>query len=131
MKIIRAYPPNFRAIVSIFSHARKQGVIFTFGDTIYNPSGGIIPDALRVHESVHSDRQGASPDAWWEQYLSSAAFRFDEELPAHRAEFAFLAAANIYRSQVEKHLRAVADRLSGPLYGCMVSFDKAKELISA
>ena len=58
MKIITSRPPNFIDVVTVFPRAAERGVIFAFGDTIYNPSNIVITAALMAHESVHGSRQG-------------------------------------------------------------------------
>src|SRR4051812_39011441 len=90
MEIVVARPPNFDAIVEVFPFAQNAGVIFTYGQTIYNPSAVSISPALKCHESVHAQRQGSNEEeirAWWERYLKEPMFRLEEELLAHRAEY--------------------------------------------
>ena len=57
MKIIVARPPNFAAIAAALPMADKPGVIFCFGDSIYNPAGGPISPWIMTHERVHSKQQ--------------------------------------------------------------------------
>ena len=57
MRIEVAKPPNFERILEVFPLAAQAGVIFAFGDVIYNPSGVGIPRALRAHEEAHGLRQ--------------------------------------------------------------------------
>lgn len=103
--------------------------IFSYGDTIYNPFGCEMTKSLFAHEHVHYRRQNGNPSGWWEQYLASARFRLDEEIPAHRAEYlAFLEWAS--RHDRRRALTLMAERLSGPLYGRMISVSEAKNLIS-
>lgn len=124
MKIIKAFPPNCAAINRAF-HIRGKPVFFAYGDKIYNPAGAYIAPAIVVHERVHGERQGADPAAWWQRYIDDAVFRLDEEIPAHRAEYA------CYRStaQTEQQLDLIAKRLSSPLYGNLVSYGLAVELL--
>jgi hypothetical protein len=55
-------------------------------------------------------------------------FRFAQELPAHIKEYQQFCIGQP-RPMRRLYLRVVAERLSGPLYGNMVNYDKAKELI--
>lgn len=127
--IIQDYPPNFAAILAVFPQAATPGIIFAYGNTIYNPSGYPVSEALRAHEFVHLDRQAALFGAalWWEQYLTNSVFRFDEELLAHRAEYRAhdLSSRGVRRMILSR----LASRLSGPLYGRMCSLQEAKRLI--
>ena len=38
-------PPNYEKIASVFD-VKGKPLVFTYGDTIYNPGGGRIPDHL-------------------------------------------------------------------------------------
>lgn len=134
MNIAIAYPPNIDQINEVFPVKGKRGVIFTFGDTIYNPSGITITPALKSHEGVHFNRQTrdiVKITAWWDRYLIDAEFRFAEELPAHRAEFKTFCNLHRDRSQRSRFLHDIASRLSGPLYGDMVNAIEARKRIAA
>lgn len=132
MKIVKRLPPNFEAIAQVLPDAHTPGVIFCYGDTIYNPSGGKISRPLKAHEFVHSVSQEIiGVDEWWSRYLTYAQFRYDEELPAHRAEYATYCETEADRQHRFAYLVTLADRLSGPLYGCVVDFAAAKAAIKA
>lgn len=131
MKIAIARPPNWDEILKVFPVAGKA-VIFTFGDTIYNPEGILIGPALVAHEACHSVRQAKHPgkaDAWWQTYLEDPAFRLAEEVPAHHAEYRNYISRQRDRNEHAKYLHNVALRLSGPLYGGITSLNQAKRLI--
>lgn len=128
MKIVTARPPNFDQIAAVFKAALKPGVIFCYGETIFNPSGRPLSPALIIHESVHSHRQNGKPDAWWERYLVDADFRFEEELFAHQEEYGAVC-KGLTRNQRRGELRQISRRLAGPLYGCMVTREKCARLI--
>ena len=78
MKIIRDYPPNIEAIRAEFE--LNPRVVFTYGETIYNPGGGKITDDLMVHEETHAKQQGDDPGAWWDRYLVDVDFRLNQEV---------------------------------------------------
>jgi hypothetical protein len=125
MKIEIAKPPMFDEILKVFPDAGKHGVIFAWGDTIYNPSGVVISPPLIAHEEVHGARQLESNGAftrtvnterWWEKYLINPEFRYREEIIAHAAEFH---ARNVMvqdRNRRAQLLMATAQRLTAPLY---------------
>lgn len=146
MNIVARKPPNFAQVSAAFPNASDYGVLFCFGDTIYNPSNVYIPPELIEHEAVHSARQLAdywkakdgrewvgsawTPDTWWKRYIEEPEFRFSEELFAHRAEMrAFVDEHGKKKIQCKRYLDLVAGRLSGPLYGSMTSIANAKKLI--
>lgn len=116
--ILVARPPNFEQIRAVFPDADKPGVIFAYGDAIYNPSGGAIPAALLAHEGIHLIRQrnGETTDSWWAKYLTDAEFRYREELEAHIAEFDSQALTMRDRNARAKLLDSTARRLIAPLY---------------
>lgn len=132
MNIIIAQPPNFEEIAEVFPIVKQRNnVIFTYGDNIYNPDNMQITRALHEHECVHSCRQQLTGAAdWWRKYLRDVEFRFDEELLAHRREYAEFSQGKAGRNQRRAALKIIARRLSSPLYGAMVSYGEAKRLIT-
>lgn len=128
MNIIKDLPPMFKEIDAVF-HVAGKPVIFCWGKTIFNPQGISIEPALRVHESVHSSRQGSDVEGWWRRYLDDVEFRLEEEIPAHRMELAVRARG---RNVNLPALRiAMAKRLASPLYGPMIDVDGALKLLAA
>lgn len=126
-QIVVGIPPNYAAIKARFPDCERKGVLFTYGETLYNPSGVSIPRELIVHEAVHSLRQREpGPARWWERYLSESFFMLDEELYAHHAE---------YKACLKRHgprprdLQRIAERLSGPLYGNALTYAQAEHAI--
>lgn len=112
--------------------ASKPGVIFTWGDTIYNPSGITVSNELKAHEGVHFSRQTNHTPAiegWWRRYIADVEFRLAEELPAHRAEYqAFRNRVRCFRSRIS-FVTALSARLASPLYGSLITPAKARSLI--
>jgi len=117
MKILTTFPPNYREISTAFG-VRGRGVIFCYGDTIYNPMRVEVGPELIAHESVHSGRQNGSPEVWWRRYIADPQFRLDEEIPAHRAEYL-----------VSGRLEDIARRLASPLYGSLISIERAIKVL--
>lgn len=115
--IIIERPPNFAQILAAFPDADKPGVIFAYGDNIYNPSAITIPHALLAHEGIHLSRQrdGETADSWWAKYLTDHEFRYREELEAHVGEYDSQA-PQLDRNYRAKLLMATAHRLIAPLY---------------
>ena len=109
-------PPNFRAIVTAFPHAARPGVLFAYGEHIYNPSGVHIPRVLMVHEVKHLARQFQASDAWWDRYIADPEFRYSEELIAHAAELRAGLRATKDRNARYRLLRTTAWRLIADLY---------------
>lgn len=129
MQIVKDFPPLYDEMCSSLN-CRGKSVIFAWGDRIYNPHGGPVHPALVAHEAVHGERQGSDIIGWWRRYMAEPAFRLAEEVPAHQAEFKALSGAG-NRHMRRAALKVVADRLSGPLYGGLVSPAHAKLIINS
>lgn len=133
MIIKKERPPIWDAAVVAFPAVLNMpNVIFSWGDTIYNPGGATISPQLIVHESVHGKRQGRDIEGWWQRYLIDAEFRVQEEIPAHAAEYAaYCSLSGVTSAQCRMYMHAVASRLSSPLYGRMVRYEEARRLIKS
>lgn len=107
------------------------GVVFCYGDTVYNPKGDKLFEPIIAHEEVHSRQQKdcGGPEAWWDRYIAEPKFRFDQELEAHREEYR-VASMHLPRNHRRRVLRGLSERLAGPLYGKMVTKHEAARLIS-
>lgn len=142
MKVIKAYPPNFSTLAKAFPIKGRPGILYAFGDKLYNPSGVKVTPWIMAHEEVHSQRQSimfgmvelshdkkaVARDQWWKRYINEPKFRLEEELLAHRAEWQSYTDHNI-SSGVEKYLDLLSTRLSSPLYGSMISHNDAQRRI--
>jgi hypothetical protein len=129
MKIVRAFPPNYAALCAAFPIRGRPGIIFSYGDTIYNPAGNPLSEALKVHEDVHGRRQNGNPAEWWERYIADKDFRRDEEIAAHCAEAAYVLAIAANRQARRGGVVAIADRLSSPMYGGLMTKREALALL--
>ena len=131
MKIVQERPPNFDAILKVFPNAANPGVIFAYGDIIYSPDRADLPPALISHEAVHGARQlEFGVELWWDAYLVDLGFRYQEELLAHRAEYEHLCLLSPSRNDRRFALKQVAKRLASPLYGKMVTLERAMKDIA-
>ena len=130
MKVVIAEPPMMDEI-DAHTGTRGKPVLYAWGDTIYNPLGVMIPPQLFAHEAIHEKQQALAggPEAWWKRYLEDLPFRLAQEVPAHQAEYLAYARFPVNRRQKRIYLQGLIKRLSGPLYGKLVSRAKAKELI--
>lgn len=128
VRVIKGYPPNYVEIRRCFpSVAGRRDVLFAYGDTIYQPGGKILTDALRAHEEVHSAQQDGDPAGWWQKYMADPAFRLDQEVPAHRAEYRVLLAQGAKQDSLDFVVR----RLASGLYGHGITLQRARELVES
>lgn len=129
MIILNEKPPVWDEVIKRFDIEGKP-VIFAYGDKIYNPFNAIIPDDLMAHEEVHMHQQEKFGDIkkWWVKYLDDSEFRLSQELEAYRTQYEY--AKEYYsRQRMKALLKRIAKDLSSPVYGNIISFDKAKDLI--
>lgn len=127
MNVSYSFPPNFPEVVAAFPAAKQKGVVFTYGDTVYNPSKVDICKSLMAHEEVHAKRQ-TNPVVWWDLYIRDAKFRFKEEALAHQREYQ-VATEGLGRPLRRRTLASIAKRLCSPLYGGLLGFEEAKRIV--
>lgn len=134
MKIIKAYPPNFSQLKKAFPFiVGRPGILYAWGDRIFNPSGVKVTPWILAHEEVHSkQQQQADPyirysiQDWWDKYLAYPIFRLEQEIEAHQAEYrAYPFQGNL------TYLEQIAERLSSPLYGNLISKEDARRAIAS
>ena len=130
-RIVQEFPPLYDELAQVFGLAGKRGVIFSWGHTIYNPYGRMIPPHLIAHEAAHGARQGSSDAtirAWWSRYIDEPRFRLEEEVIGHTAELQWwLKHGN--RNERRRALRTVATRLASPLYGPVIGRSAAEAVL--
>jgi hypothetical protein len=129
LEVVDARPPNYEAVVAVLPGAAQPGVMFAYGGKVYAPGRTSISPELQAHEQVHIDRQGADTDAWWARYLVDVAFRFDEEVLAHRAEWKRYCARHIDQFKRQRALAEIAGKLASGLYGVTISRSEAMAAI--
>lgn len=101
---------------------------FTWGDTIYAPSGEAPPPEIVAHEGVHRRQQAASgPATWWDRWLADPAWRLRQEIAGYGAQYAYL------RDYQPRRARGALDEIerivAGPLYGYSTDWRTARTLI--
>ena len=125
--IYKSFPPNIERIREVLKP--PASAIFCYAPNIYVPSGNNLPPHLVAHEMIHMDQQSDDPDGWWEKYLASPTFRLAEEVPAHVAEYASIVRSGASRKERRFYLNQIAKRLSGPLYGRLLTRDEAVTIL--
>lgn len=124
VQVLIERPPNFDELARVFPIV-GQGVIFSWGDVIYNPQNAKISSSLFAHEAVHQRRQQGGIEDWWRRYIDDTEFRLEEEILGHKAELVMLVAMGMNRQQRRGEAKRIAKRLSGPLYGRLISTARA------
>lgn len=118
MRVVNDFPPNIEEVREQFPLTGNE--LFAWGDIIYNPGGGRIPQQLIDHEKVHQLQQGDDVEGWWEKYLIDIEFRFKQELEAHKEEYRSFCRVTKDRNKQARYLIVIARRLASPMYGKMI-----------
>ena len=128
MKIINDFPPNFDEIEEHFGSIPVT-VVFTYGDTIYAPGHGDISDHLMIHESTHMAQQEGDPESWWKKYLEDPFFRLEQEIEAYHAQYKYYSRIQKDRNKRLRFLHRISVDLSSTIYGGIVGYRQAMQLI--
>lgn len=130
MKIVFTYPPNFELLSKTFGIPRETNIVFTYGNTLYIPSGKAPDRPLLRHEETHTKQQSAvgGPDAWWDRYIKDIEFRLNQELEAYQVQYA--AMFELPHRNRRAYLNAISQDLGGHMYGNLITPEKARELIT-
>lgn len=127
-------PPIFEEAQKLFNLPADQVTFFTYGNTLFNPSGAeVTPDLIR-HEEIHAEQQEHHPTVaklWWERFLHDAEFRIEQEAEAYGAQYKFIIAQPAYadRNKRARLLWEFAKVLSGPMYGRAIGQAAAQQKI--
>lgn len=124
MNIVKAWPPNIEQIRAKITLKRR--IVFTYGNTLYNPHDGKITKSILAHEETHARQQGESPAEWWTKYLADDKFRLSQELEAYQAQLKHYAGIN---KSWMPYLNTIADHLSSFRYGNIIDLPTAKREI--
>lgn len=133
MKVAYDYPPNIDAIRAEFD--LPTGVIFTYGETLYNPDHGVIPPDLMAHEETHQRQQGDDPAGWWKRYLEDVEFRISQEVEAYQNQYNHykmnrcMKNGKLKVNRLRQFAYQLATYLSSPIYGEVITRQEALEKI--
>lgn len=127
MKESYKFPPLYSQIKEVLHP--PDDAIFCFGDIIYNPSKGKIPEDILIHEQRHSiqQRDYTDPELWWYKFLNDSNFRLAEEIEAYATQYQFIK-QHYPNKALKEALSEMAKNLSS-LYNCGISESKAATLI--
>lgn len=127
-KIINDYPPNIAEIRKHFEVDGKE-IYYTYGDTIYNPTGRKIDDDFIHHEEVHMRQQAAvgGPEEWWRRFIEDPKFRIEQEAEAYGKQVRYTRRKNAKRALIDH--ADFAKSLSGPIYGSALTTSEAYQAI--
>jgi hypothetical protein len=106
-----------------------RGVVIAYGTTIY--ARDPLPDHLVEHEKVHLKQQHVmGAKEWWDRYLVDKQFRLDQEIEAYKVQVQHIQQnKKIRKPDREKLIKWVIEQLSGPMYGGIISYQEAKDIL--
>lgn len=130
VKVRYERPPVYENVMAAFNI--RTNVLFTYGDTIYNPGRFYIAHELFEHEKLHMSQQKYNDNdaaLWWGKFLRDPIFRLDQEARAYGVQYRIACQKITDREARNRYLVMIANFLSGPIYGHCVSFQEALILI--
>lgn len=133
MKIEHAFPPNWEDIKAVLN-VDADHTIFTYGDTIYNPGGFRVDEALLAHEMVHQSQQNGlgedGPAKWWDRFLKDPKWRLEQEIEAYRVQWREAQKGITDRNAKAAYLRQISGIIAGPTYGNLLTPAEAMRLLT-
>lgn len=130
MRIIYKKPVLWPVISFFFPAIEWDKIVMTFGHRIYTAKE--LRQDIIEHEKVHMKQQ----TRWLfiafimvTIYFISKRFRLKMEVPAYRAQYQYLITHTDDPEKKALALFNMANQLSSPIYGSMVSLQEAKRLI--
>lgn len=133
MKVSYEQPPVWDQANKLFKlEELKIGAVFTYGDTIYNPSSIALTPELIRHEETHMEQQQANSDvakAWWKRYIQDPQFRLEQEAEAYAAQYKLFCQIHKDRNKQARYLYQIAGLLASPMYGNIVTRTEAQSMI--
>lgn len=111
-----------------------KGLAIVFGNKIYTKYK--LPNHVLAHELVHVRQQYdfiGGPTAWWDEYLTNDKFRLEQEVEAYATQVRYIKEHTEESSRGwRRHMIGeLAADLSGSMYGNLLSFKQAKDLINS
>lgn len=130
-RFIEGRPPVWDALVEAIPTVVDSGPFYlAYDHGIYACNKAPLPPSkqLVVHEEVHfkqQDEYEGGPDAWWSDYLGDERFRLEQEIEAYATQIAW------HKNQGGREwcLHWAASAISSPLYGNLLTYEEAKEVL--
>ncbi len=108
----------------------SDGLIITYYPNIYWIGGNALPPEKVVHESTHLRQQAKyGVEKWWDEYLANPVFRLEQEKEAYINEVNYIRRTVLNRQERFKLIDEIARCLSGSMYGNLVTYHEAINLL--
>lgn len=130
MKISTKIPAIYKTLHKKFGATWDDLIIICVGDTVYTKDPSILREDLLVHEKVHEVQQRVEGSAgWWNKYIEDPQFRLSQEIEAYKIQAHWVRENINDRNLRRRYFKSMANDLSSEMYGNLVTFDQAMEII--
>lgn len=128
MKISDQIPPIYEECAKRFGVKWGQGIIMTYGDTVYCKFP--ISKDLEVHEATHIEQQAKiGKEIWWKKYFDEPEFRLSQEKEAYLNQAKWIKKNIKDRELKFKLLNKIATDFSSSIYGNIITKQEVLDLI--
>lgn len=133
IKLVHEKPPNWEEVKRNFPAVDwDKGVIVTYGNKCYCKYP--LEQDFLIHEDTHrlqQERMGVK--AWWIMYFNSPDFRLAQEFEAYQRQLQAIKNGEVPMNRHYRRERILhcAKALSSEMYGGIISFKEAKELLTS
>lgn len=106
----------------------EKGTIFSYYPNIHSKYE--MPPDVIAHEMVHMVQQEAiTPQTWWHLYFRDEQFRLKQEVEAYSEQYREVCRLTKDRNQRAQRLHQIASFLSGSMYGNLMKYSEAVDII--
>lgn len=130
-KLSKEIPEVYPQLREYFG-VRFEDVLIAYGDTIHCVNDS-LPEHCIAHELVHLEQQQTmGVKEWWDKYLIDPTFRLEQEIPAYRAQIAYLKEHTelMPRDERRQWIKKLKNDLCGSMYGNLITSADADRLLS-
>ena len=131
MKMSQEKPKIYQKLAEKFGVDWDNNLIITYGDTIHCKIKNLEPHVI-IHEEVHIKQQKEYGVAeWWNRYIDDEVFRLSQEVEAYKKQVNYIRehTEDMNRQRRRIWLKQIAIWLSGPMYGNLLTYEKAVEVL--
>lgn len=124
-------PKNWDLLEKKFGVSWERTAV-AYGNTAYSKNP--LADDVKAHELVHLRQQNFNEidaDIWWDKYINDEQFRLEQEVEAYQIQYKYLQARIKDRNELFRRLDKMARDLSGTMYGSLISYNVAIQLIKS
>lgn len=130
MVLVLEKPLLWKVVQMFYPKARWGSILFSFGDTIYASKEPAKHEL--VHEETHLAQMGNSKLRacyYFLRYWWSLDFRLKCEVEAYQKQWEAILADSDYKDRATHFKVALATHLSSEVYGSIISYQEAFDLL--